>query len=97
MEYTQADVDRILEASEMATIGPWSNAQDSVVRSATLGDPYLIADIMTGSNAYNDAEFIAGAPILAEEVKRLRAEIANMKEEARQNAMELDLYDDDWW
>ena len=76
MDYTQLDVDNILEASERATSGPWAMAQDSVVRPATMGAPYLIADIVT----YNDAMFIAGAPILAEEVKRLRGELEALQE-----------------
>ena len=75
MDYFQEAVDEILEAYKKATPGPWLTAQDSVVSC----DPYVIADIMTGENRYNDALFISGAPILAEEVLRLRKELQNYK------------------
>lgn len=77
MDYTQEDVDEILEAYKKSTPGPWFQAQESIVRKSV--DHYVIADIMTGENRCNDTFFISGAPILAEEVLRLRKELQNYK------------------
>ena len=87
MEYTQADVDRILEASEKATPGPWKHGyiiSESPISTINRQDGELLAVVQECRDhasdrrdqvAYRNANalFIAGAPILAEEVKRLRA------------------------
>lgn len=77
MDYTKEDVDKILEASEKATFGPWA----CLPSGAIYKDGVLIAQAHSvtvncgDSERMGNAELIAGAPILAEEVKRLRTEI----------------------
>ena len=72
MDYTREDVDRILEASKKATPGKWRTWSSGGIVSK--GREYIVCFINdNGEEKYNQ-DLIAGAPILAEEVKRLRAE-----------------------
>lgn len=83
MGYTQQDVDKILEASEKADKGDW-RIRKTVDES---GDyPFPTYDIIAVyeygpkgiGSAYQDpynAIMFFGAPVLAEEVKRLRREL----------------------
>jgi hypothetical protein len=71
MDYTQSEVDRILEASEKARKGPWLMEvydEDILIVDS---DGELVETVYTGEA---NARLLAGAPILAEEVKRLREE-----------------------
>jgi hypothetical protein len=83
MEYTQDDVTRILEASEKATKGKWH--RDIVWGYIRSEDNSLIVDTDATDDCkfqetIDNAELIAGAPILAEEVKRLRRELKDLNE-----------------
>jgi len=91
MEYTQADVDRILEAGEKATGGPWEAGEGKLdggylgvfPKDGVMVSPVCRVSPMKGleeSDCFN-VEFIAGAPILAEEVKRLRKENEKLHDE----------------
>jgi hypothetical protein len=105
MNYTREDVDRILEASKKATPGKWEHEYiegESPIGSINRNDGELLAVVqecrecagnrVDQRNYRNaNAEFIAGAPILAEEVTRLRAEIQEMKDEAEQRGWDRDL------
>lgn len=79
MDYTREDVDRILEASKKATRGPWGIANATYLYGGGVGVYQQIAafdndddwEEQQGSNRV----LCSGAPILAEEVKRLRAEV----------------------
>ena len=73
MEYTQSDVDRILEASEKANMGPYYITAKNEIFDAS--KKFCIAEAFDmGCMGDEDAncELLAGAPILSEEVKRLR-------------------------
>ena len=91
MDYTQSDVDKILEASEGATPGPWEAGEgklDGGYMGVFVKDNVMTSPIcrvspikaMNEEDVYN-AYFLAGAPILAEEVKRLRKENERLHEE----------------
>jgi hypothetical protein len=78
MDYTQSDVDRILEASRKASPGPWSiepYCEDALIIDAK-GE--LIETVYT---CEANAIMFSGALILAEEVKRLKAENETLKAE----------------
>ena len=96
MDYTQSDIDNLLEAAKNATGGDW-RVRKTVDES---GDyPFPTYDILAVypygpqgiacayQNPYN-AMMFAAAPILAEEVKRQRAEIKRLQETIRRNKYE---------
>jgi hypothetical protein len=80
MKYTKEDVDKILEASKKATKGPWV----CLPSGAIYKDGVLIAQAHTvtahcgDSERMSNAELIAGAPVLADEVNRLRVEVERL-------------------
>ena len=82
MDYTQGDVDRILEASEKATPGEWLQGTD-LRQIESVHDGTIVCNIsgaVSHPKVLADSEFIAGAPILAEEVKRLRGECKRLND-----------------
>ena len=97
MKYTQEDIDKVLEASKLATPGPWfvwsEEGEDSKGRtrvSVCNEDPSSCNEMnnhqcigtVVGSSyeaSYATAALTAGAPILAEEVQKLRAEVKALR------------------
>jgi hypothetical protein len=88
MNYTREDVDRILEASEKATPGMWEPGEGELdggylgvfPKGGVIVSPICRVSPLKGleeTDCYN-AEFIAGAPILAEEVRRLRTKMGQL-------------------
>jgi hypothetical protein len=95
MNYTQSDVDKILDASEKATEGPWDFRQCAGLdmnrheKMAICCGPSLDEDRIASipekaiarcgvSTACYNGVLIAGAPILAKEVIRLRNEVEKL-------------------
>jgi hypothetical protein len=85
MDYTQQDVDRILEASEKATKGNWrvrstgrhwNNPALEHLEICYSDDDECICDTVYERP---NADLMAGSPILADEVRKLRAENAALK------------------
>ena len=82
MNYTGTDIDKILEASEKATKGSWVCLPSAAIyRDGDLiAQAHVVISHCGDSERMSNAELIAGAPILAEEVKRLRAELHCLQE-----------------
>lgn len=83
MEYTQSDVDQILKASEKATGGNWKLYEDGSWRYEDRKNEEVIVVY-----DYDIYETIAGTPILAEEVKRLRVAL-NLSIDAMYEAVHI--------
>jgi hypothetical protein len=86
MDYTQSDVDRILGASRKATPGKWEVCPDGHgFPTVWSNDDIVVGEegIFYHSQPIDEANaiLIAGSPILAEEVKRLRAENETLRAE----------------
>jgi hypothetical protein len=92
MEYTKADVDRILKASKKATPGRWIvSSEEALIHAPETGNIQYVAMLGDTGNDFGNpwddtfvteevvanSKLIAGAPILAEEVKRLREKVEN--------------------
>jgi hypothetical protein len=97
MDYTREDVDRILEASKKATPGRWIvSSEEALIHAPETGNIQYVAMLGDTGNDFGNpwddtfvteevvanAKLIAGVPILAEEVERLRAEIKALKSHA---------------
>ena len=76
MEYTQTDVDKILEAAKKASPAPWrwDKYGNEFICSYLVDCNGLDVHIDEEHNSYS-ADLMAGAPILASEVERMRVEI----------------------
>jgi len=86
MDYTQDEVDRILEASEKATPGPWVIAISAYLLAINNGDNRQIATFDKDDDWEEEQGanrmLCSGALILAEEVKRLREENKRVQSES---------------
>ena len=103
MDYTQSDIDNLLEAASKATEGPWIlSSEEALIHAPELCNVQYIAMLGDTGNDFGNAwdddfvtdevfangRLIAGAPILAEEVKRQRAEIERLQEIIRFNGLQ---------